>query len=268
MAGAPRFRDVIQKEVRLKKSEKIIFFAPHISEYFAVGPFIDRISKKFGKETGKSVISDMRERILKTSRKLSEKKVSKEEKDLIEKLFRLEDSWIRLQRLSELLERYPEATILEMHALDDDYRENSTFEMAPYFYRLPNTKVLVLRDLIEEYVFPIRKGLDSVDMESTRHIELVGCFEGLDLAKVREKHTRMLDALYKNLSRLAMVEIPAPSYNIVRTTGIGFIDRWIFGSVDMIPPITDFDSTYAYNISMEAPVSEMDVAGILRMISR
>ncbi|MEM2908969.1 MAG: hypothetical protein QW171_02295, partial [Candidatus Bilamarchaeaceae archaeon] len=142
-----RFKDVIQKDVRFKNASTVVFFVPHTSEYFAVSPLISELSERLiesGKRIIKEVRNDMRSRILRTTLKLSEAGASARESDVIEKLFRLEDTWIRLQRLTELIEKNPEGVILEMHALDRDYQENDKFPMADYFYRLPGTRVLVI----------------------------------------------------------------------------------------------------------------------------
>ncbi len=264
-----RFRDVSIRPVSLKKADKVVFFAPHTSEHFATGPLISRLSerlKKEGKEVKKEVIEDMRLRVLRTTCQISEKDVPRDPK-LIEKLFRLEDTWIRLQKLGELIERNPDGVILEVHALDKDYYDKSEFLWVDYFYRLPDTRVLVIRDLMKEYEYPIKEGLKSIDSADERHMAIVGCFSELVLKRVAEEYSKLLGILSDNIERVSMIEIPAPSYSKIRRTGIGLIDRMIMRYFDLPAHLTKFEEAHGISVSMEAKLTDADIDGILKMIS-
>ena len=268
--NAPKFRDVARKRIRLKKADKVMLFAPHTTERLAVSPLMRRLSEKLKvekKEVFREIIDDIDVRIVVTAEKLKDKKVSYDEKELLERLFRLEDAWIRLQTLTEILERHPGATVLEVHALDKDYREGSRFDIAPYFYRLPDTRVLILRNLVEEYGIPIRKGLKMIDKTNDRHKAIVRCFAELNLRKITEEYQRLLDILSKNIGSIAMVEIPAYRYSQIRKTGIELIDRLIFKLQKLPKPMTEFEERYMIYRSEPAALSDRDIDGIMKMIS-
>jgi len=270
MAKALKFRDTPTRSVKLKKSDKIVFFAPHTSEYLALGPLISRLTdtlRKEGKDVKKEITDDMRLRVLRTTNQLSEKDLSKAELDLVEKLFRLEDAWVRLQKIGELMEKNPDAVILEIHALDKDYSENSEFRMADYFQRLPGTRVLVLRDIEQEYTYPIIDGLAAVDGKNERHLAIAGLFSEFVLKKVAEENRRLFEMLSKNTERIAMIEIPAPSYSHIRRTGIKLIDGLILRLAGFPSHLTKFEEAYGIRSSDMVAVSEADVQGILQMLS-
>ncbi len=269
MAKALRFKDTPTRSVKLKKSDKIVFFAPHTSEQPAVAPLISKLTeklKKEGKEVKKETIDDMRLRVLRTTSQLSEKNLSGSELELVEKLFRLEDTWVRLQKIGELMEKNPDAVILEVHALDKDYQEDSEFRMVDYFQRLPGTRVLVLRDIEQEYTYPILDGLAAVDGKKERHLAIVGLFSEFVLKKVAEENRRLLETLSRNTDRIAMIEIPAPSYFHVRRTGVKLIDGLILRLANLPPHLTRFEEAYGINSSDMATITEADVQGILRML--
>ncbi len=265
-----KFRDVTRKDVRLKKSDKVVLFAPHTSETLAISPLMRKLSerlRKDKKEVFREVIEDMDVRIAINAEKLRNNRVSWNEKGLLERLFRLEDAWIRLQRLSRMIERYPDSTVLEFHALDKDYREGSSFQMASYFYRLPDTRVLILRDLVGEYEVPIRKGLREVDKSDKRHQAIVGCFAELNLKKITEEYPILLEILSKNIESIAMIEIPAYTYSRIRKTGIDLIDKLIFKLQKLPKPMTRFEEAHLIGMSEPVALSDSDIDGIMKMIS-
>jgi len=265
---AKRFRDVVQNDIRLKGGNKVVLFVPHTSEYIAVTPLLSKLSealKKDGKEIEKEINDGMRQWIHRITNQLSMLKLSKEDRIFIERLFKLKDGWIRLQKLSELIERNPTAIILEIHALDGNYGEENRFWMADYFYRLPNTRVLVIRDYVSEYKFPIEKGFSQIDWDNKRHLDILECFE-LKMDEIRTKYIGLLDVLSKNIDRSAMIEIPAPIESGIPRSGVWFLDRLILKLYSFPPHFTKFEENYGWRLSREATITEEDIRGILRMV--
>ncbi len=145
----PRLRDVEECQPELQKSGKVLFFAPHTSERMATLPLISRLSKGLGEaglECQTHSIDDMNAQVLSVSAHLSSERFSRRERKALDGMFRLKDAMTRLSIACRMLIANPDALLLEMHALDRDYRESDRFEGSGYFYRIPGARVLYLRD--------------------------------------------------------------------------------------------------------------------------
>lgn len=283
----PRFMDVPVRQVRLKKSNKVVFFTPHSTEYKPVMSLTKALSGELGKkgiETKEEGLDDMRRRIIVSASALSIGGASDADAQLIEKLFRLEDALLRIAKLDSILLLNPEATVLEVHSLDKDYKEEDEFWMADHFYRLRDTRVLVIRDLYKEYSEPIKEGMELIENKSFktkiksmfRKIlgapspqELVKCFRGISMNIDPTRYPTMLDILSENIERVAMIEMPAPSDYLMKMCHIESFDKLV-KDLKKSRQFTKFEDSYGLKESLEpkSPPSEADIQGILKLLVR
>lgn len=277
----PTFRDIRQRAVTLTPTPKIIFLVPHTNEFPAVRPLLVdlyEILTKRDKKIETNVTEDMQNRISKSADRIPHD-VSDKELILIEKLFRLEDLWLRLKKIAGLLNKYRDATVVEIHALDKDYNEGDYFLMADFFCRLPDTRILVLQDFTMEFIIPMSWGLEAVSKaleikdkaDLKRYATILGCFEGLsgtEIAQIKNSYSNVMNVLSQNINRFALIEVPAPSEYTIRLTGNPVIDRPIlkyFYNISHKP--TRFEMFYLYSISKETHLTENDLRAILNMFS-
>jgi hypothetical protein len=283
----PKFRDVPVRKVYLKKSGKVVLFAPHSSEYNAVFTLNKKLSKKLKEEgiaTDEEIIGNTRERILINANALSDRLVSKYYNDNIETLFKLEDALVRLYRLAGILLLNQRATVLEVHALGKDYKEDDEFWMADYFYRLRDARVLVLRDLYKEYSEPIKNGMELLEDESLmtkvknvvrralgetdlNHTpqEIAGCFMGIDMEIDPIRYPKMLEVLSENLDRVAMIEIPADSDFLTRITEVERFEE-VVNRITKVRPLTEFEERYGLKMSLTPRIPDADIEAIVKLL--
>jgi|GEM_PF-2267783 len=282
---ATRFRDVPVRKIKLKKSDKVVFFAPHSTEHKPVLSLIKTLSEELGKkgiETKGEELDDMRRRILLSATKLSAIEATDRDSDVIEILFKLEDALLRLHKLDSILLLNPEATVLEVHALDRDYKEDDKFSIVDYFYRLRDTRVLAIRDLYSEYSEPIKQGMELIENKSMKtkikdivrktlgtnsHQDLAKCFRGIDMAS--DRYPMLLEILSENIERVAMIEIPAPSDYLMRIFYIEAFDNLV-RDLKGTRQFTHFEDSYGLKESLESksPPSEADIRGLLKLLVR
>jgi len=284
---ATRFRDVPVRKIKLKKSDKVVFFAPHSSEYKPVLSLTKILSEELGKrgvETKQEELDDMRRRILLSATKLSAMEATDRDSEIIEILFRLEDALLRLYKLDSILLLNPKATVLEVHALDKDYQEDDVFSMADHFYRLKDSRVLTIRDLYKEYSEPIKQGMELIENKSVKtriktiarktfgsHIpqELAKCFRGIDVNMVSNRYPVLLEILSENIERVAMIEIPADSDYLMRIFYVEAFDNLV-RDLKETRQFTQFEDSYGLKESLQpkSPPSEADIRGLLKLLVR
>ncbi len=246
----PKFRDVEEKRPALPRPEKVIFFVPHSAEHPAVLPLVASLSEGLGKHGIASAthsIEDMRERVQSLSQKLRCFRFTTAQKQELDALFYLQDAYERLRIVNRLLALHPAANIVEAHALDRDYKQNDRFSMKDWFYRIPGTRALYIKDLKAEYTGAIDEGLALAEKSCIP--EALSLF-GFDIVEMAGSLPGLLKMLEENLYRTIMLEIPAPSHC----------------NCDGIPLNTRFERNYAYSFSQPHRLAAEDMAGILDVI--
>ncbi len=210
----PIFKDIPAKSPELPRTKKVAFFAPHTSEHPAVLPLISKLSgrmERLGIQSTTHSVEDMRDILLSFSAKLMPIRFSKDEKAILEALFRMRDTICRLEILSRILSETPDANVIEVHALPHDYLGYEHFQLVDHFYRIPGTRVLFPRDPVGEYSAPLKKGMDGLDNGSGENISLA--VKLLDLKRrTRGELEALLRNLEENIGRTLLIEIPAPSF--------------------------------------------------------
>jgi len=284
---ATRFRDVPVRKIKLKKSDKVVFFAPHSTEHKPVLSLTKTLSEELGKKgigTKEEESDDIRRRILFNATKLSAMEATDRDSEIIEILFKLEDALLRLYKLDSILLLNPEATILEVHALDKEYKEDDNFSMVDYFYRLRDTRVLAIRDLYREYSEPIKQGMELIENKSMKtkikglvrktlgtHSpqELAKCFKGIDMDVASKRYPLLLEILSENIERVAMIEIPADSDYLMRMFYVEAFDNLVRDLKDA-RQFTEFEDSYGLKESLEpkSSPSEADIQGLMKLLVR
>ena len=282
---ATRFMDVPVRKIKLKKSEKVVFLAPHSTEHKPVLSFTKTLSEELGRkgiETKEEELDDIRRRILLSATKLSAMEATDRDSEIIEILFKLEDALLRLHKLDSILLLNPEATVLEVHALDRDYKEEDEFSMVDYFYRLRDTRVLAIRDLYREYSEPIKQGMELIENKSMKTKikdivrktlgtnspqDLAKCFRGIDMAS--DRYPMLLEILSENIGRVAMIEIPAPSDYLMRMFYVEAFDNLV-RDLKETRQFTQFEDSHGLKESLQpkSPPSEADIQGLLKLLVR
>lgn len=241
----PIFGDMQQRMPCLDKPASVIFFMPHTSEHPAVTPLISELSermKKQGTASETARIDDMRENVKAISARLARVRLAGNERETLEKLFRLKDAVVRLEIVTGMLARQP-ATLIEMHALDRDYHETDRFELAGYFYRIPDTRAIYLRDYSWEYEMPIMLGLEAVAGCQGRAAKALKEMLQLDFAAIRKDAPHRLRMLRDNAGRTMLVGVPATSGRLPED----------FAATTM------FELSYGYGISLKHTLGRREI---------
>jgi hypothetical protein len=226
---APRLGEVQEAQLMLIKRRKAVFFAPHSSERLATIPLISGLSKRLersGVGCQTHSIEDMRENVISLSVQLARLKLPKAERANLERLLRLKDAKVRLDLLCRIMKANPDAMLLEVHSLDKDYQLADRFESAKSFYRLPGSRVLVLRDFFGEYVRPVSGGIRLLETMGTDGMRKAARIIGLDAAAGRERAMGQLTYLGQNIERAALIEIPAPCTGVPEPGEIRSLTRF------------------------------------------
>ena len=245
--GIPRLSDVLEAQLGLPKSRKMVFFAPHTSERMATFPLISDLSealRKGGVECWTHSIEDMKERVISLSVHLSRLKLPKAERGALERLLRLKDASLRLGLLCGILEANPDARLLEIHALGRDYQLADRFPDADSFYRLHGCRILFLRDFLGEYTKPFGSGMRLLEtLESGKLVKAAGII-GLDKSLIRRLAEKGLGYLSQNARRTALIEIPAPCS----------------GPTEDVDNLTRFERSYGLSMSRRHTLDEGEIA--------
>jgi hypothetical protein len=234
-----RLRDVEERRPTLPKFRKIVFFAPHSSEHPAVLPVIKTLSKRLqddGFSTETHTIGDMKVQVRSISSQLAGMRLSKMEKSQLDAFFRMNDALRRSELLSDILTNNPEANVLEMHALPEDYQYDDKFPWIPEFFRIPGTRILFLKDLMSEYMVPLEIGIAALKSRSNRLAHAVSLLN-LNYGNATE-HLKQIRA---NLTRMLLVEIPASAEH------------------DESKVHTSFERSYGLGLSMQPTLRVTDI---------
>ena len=252
--GSARLRDVEEKRLAIPKTGKIVFFSPHTSERCATLPLISDLSDMLaynGVKTEAHAVEDMGSQILSISSKLSRLRLSRKESDALDGLFRLKDVFLRLRMVCGILASDKQSVLLEIHALDRDYGLDDQFGFAEWFYRIPGTRVLHMKDYLSEYSGPLDTWIPrllSAAKEGSRSLRAAVDILALDADRLIFEAPGMLRTLGENTHRSAMIEIPAPSE---KNDG-AFGDR------------TAFERTYGFDLSLRHRMSREEILAIVK----
>lgn len=247
-----RFGDVELRGRVLPRAKKIVFFAPHTREQPATMPLISEISerlKKDGIESETHAVDDMDEKVISLSTKLRGLDIPDEDRAAFSVFFYLHDAYVRLRIVRKLLERSPDANIVEMHALDKDYKDDSIFPWENYFYRIPGTRILYSKEATVDYENSITNAF-LVDEQSRLCIRILAAEIGLDLASVGEHTEDLLERLEENSERFMLVEIPAPAHCMCEGVDVH----------------TMFERKYAYSFSQPHTLKQHDIEALYATI--
>lgn len=247
---APRFRDMEKGGPRIK-GKRMLFFAPHTSESAATLPLISDLSEMLerkGVSCEAHAVVDMKARLLSMSAKLARIGFTEGELAKLDVMFRLKDAELRLGILTSLLQSEPSAALLEVHALDKDYMREDEFRYCDYFYRLPGTRAIFLKDYLAEYSIPVERGMELMGSKLGKRLMLAAGIIGLDVERYRLEQS--LEFLEQQLHRISLMEIPAPSdTNDGRTR------------------MTRFERAYGYSSSLKHTLTKKEVATIAEALS-
>ncbi len=250
---SPRLSDVLEAQLGLPKSRKMVFFAPHTSERMATIPMISDLTeslRKGGVECRTHSIEDMRDHVISLSVQLSRLKLPKAERGMLERLLRLKDASLRLGLLCRILEANQDARLLEIHALDRDYQLADKFPDADSFYRLHGCRILFLRDFLGEYTRPFGSGMRLLETLESGKLATAAGIIGLDKSKIREQAAGGLGYLGRNAMRAALIKIPAPCP-----------DRF-----DDIEGLTRFEKAHGLSMSNSHTLDEDEIAFLARSL--
>jgi hypothetical protein len=249
----PRLRDVECRAPTLETSKSIVFFAPHSNERQATLPLISRVGDALwqeGLDTSTVTIEDMADRVSSYAVRLHRLGLSRSEKEKVNRLFYLKDACIRLDLLTKILAEFPDSKIAEMHALDRDYQPGDRFEMAPWFYRIPDTRVLYLRDIARDYAAAIERGLEVLDNSPSEKIAKAAALLEIDLAAVRASCGGMATALRSQMQRTILIETPAPAH-----------------SLDVFESATEFEKRYAFSANGMCTLSDSEISALIMALA-
>ncbi|HSB47038.1 MAG TPA: hypothetical protein VLD37_03425 [Candidatus Bilamarchaeum sp.] len=207
---APRFGQIREVFPLLPASDKVVFFAPHTSEHPALMPLISEISETLagrGRKAETHSVENMREAVSSISFRLRRLKLSKAEIPMLDSLLRMKDACIRLDILFRIMQDEPGAVVAEMHALRGDYGPGDRFGEGERFFRIPGTRILYLKDYLEEYAAAITKGREALSVRGSegyaRAAEIAGAGSSEAEARLR------LARLGENIRRAILLKIPA-----------------------------------------------------------
>jgi len=271
-----KFSSIKERALTLRKCNKAVFIAPHRSEDMVTVPFISQVSKIVeakGRETDFINTPDSRTRILSISRRLSQIDTSESDMDIIESIFKLQDAFIRLKNISSVLRKEPASVVFEMHALERDYQMDDDFEHVDHYFRIPGSRILFIRNMIDELGTPIKEGLKKIDAafekDYNRMFKILFEFEALNFVELEARYMDLLDILSGNIGRVAMIELPADADFILRIGRNPFNEDFegIVNDITSKRKLTKFEEDYGLKINLaKTTITEEDaerVAGIV-----
>ena len=218
-------------------------------------PFISEVGQELHKGgTGSTThsVEDMRECVLSLSAQLRRIGIRRRELPLLERLLHLCDASSRLHRITTMLGKHPNAMLVEVHALERDYRLSDRFEWGNHFRRLPSTRVLFLASYLEEYALVLGRGAELIKTLDGARLRQAASAIGLDSGDIRAQAASELPFLEANLPRCALIEIPAPCMPPREDTA----------------GMTRFEVSYGLSISAPHTLTPFDIASLAADLGR
>jgi hypothetical protein len=248
-SGRRKLRKIEERQPMLQDARKIVFFMPHTSDQPAITPLLSDIREALGKEGVPSEthsVEDMKTTVFSMSLKLSKMRLSKGEREGVERLFRLKDSFARLRIACRILRSEPDALLVEAHALERDYHYGDKLESAAGYCRIPESRILFLRDFLCDYELPIRQGLETMDAGVSGRVRAASEIIGIDELTIGIEAPLLIGTLKSNLRRCLLVRIPAPAAD----------------NMEGVKAATDFERRYGFGMSLCNTLEECEVKAL------
>ncbi len=235
---------------------RIHILVPHGGEYNAVKPLIESINKELHLESIE--VFDTRARVLETSRKLTDAKIGRGYDHLRQAMFCLEDKWLRLERIAQILGENKNTAVLELHSLHKDFKDADGFETIGRYRRLFGTRVLIPADqCVNEYYEPIVNNLEFLARYKERTAILVGYFTVLGSRWKninRDVVNDLIGTMTSSNHRFAIIEIPAK--------------RTPANSLNGVKLRTGFEKEKLKEGSSACELSEKEIQAVLSMFDK
>jgi hypothetical protein len=253
--GKTRYGD-IRPTGRKVTGAKLQIFVPHGNEFIGTKHLVERLQKEF--HTKQVDVFDSRKRILETSKKLTNGQVGKEYNSIRAAMFILEDKWLRLEHIANVLGGSRDTALLELHCLDKDYRDDQGFENAQKYRRLNGTRILLPTDsIVNEYYEPIVNNLEFLHKYKDMSAYLVDYFTELG-TRWRNINRDMVNDLLGTVttasSRFVIIEIPA-----------GTISKNSLGDVKLR---SDFEKEKLKRESVCSELSEEEISAVISIFNK
>ncbi len=255
---APRLMDIEERPLGMQKRRGVGFLLPHTRDHLALMPLVSGISKGLrakGIAAETHSVEDMRGQVISLSVRLSAIKFRKKERGALETLFELRDALVRLMLACSILAVNPGGNLVELQTLGRDYRLGDRFAAASGYFRLPQTRVLHAKAYLATFEEPIGRGIRLLGAAGgDERLSKAARIFSLEESRVRPEAGEGLGFLSRNLSRAALISIPAPCFDNPYEER----ERYHF---------TEFEREYGEGMAAANTLGDEDIKAILAALS-